>query len=277
MSRWRVFTWLVTLARHLAQNELLVLASAIAYAGMFSVFPFLIAVIALFGLFVDQWHVQQAVDQALRPYLPPDALRLVGQTLDAVVRSRGTVGFLAAVMLLWAGTAMTSALRQALNRVLGAVRPRAYWHRKLIELAMVVMGGAFIGVSVLTSGLLEAAQSLRPLAAVTAAIRRSQVVALLAGLGPWIFSGAAFFVVYRFLPNVRMSRRSLLAGTLTAMVLFEVTKRGFFWFLATVARFPLVYGPLAGVMVLMVWLYLVALLVLVGAEVIWLVERPASA
>ncbi len=61
-------------------------------------------------------------------------------------------------------------------------------------------------------------------------------------------------------------------GALIAAVLFEVTKRLFFRYLLTLSRYPLIYSPLAGVMVFMVWTYVTALVTLAGAAVIRLQE-----
>lgn len=257
----------------LARDEIGILAASIAYTAVLSVFPLLFGVVALLGLYAGRDPVQQAVVEALRPYLPPDALAAVRDTLGAVVRTRGAVGTLAALGLLWTGTAVAGSLRHGLNRVLHVSRPRAFWRRKLVELAMVLLGGGFITASLLVSGLLAAAETVRPLGALTELVRTSRAFAVLSATGPWVLSALAFFVVYRFLPNARLSRRGLLAGTVTAVVLFEATKRGFFWFLRRVATYPLVYGPLAGVVIFMIWVYLVALLVLIGAEVIRLVEQ----
>lgn len=64
----------------------------------------------------------------------------------------------------------------------------------------------------------------------------------------------------------------MLWGTAVAVACFEVLKAGFFWYLRTLARYPLVYGPLAGVIVFMVWVYLVSVVVLLGAEVMAVLE-----
>jgi membrane protein len=95
-------------------------------------------------------------------------------------------------------------------------------------------------------------------------------------VGPWIFSGTAFIIVYRFVPNVRVRRRSLLIGSLVAMTLFELTKRAFFWYLLRLAQYPLAYGPLAGVVVFLVWVYLASLVALMGAALIRQIEHFVS-
>jgi membrane protein len=223
---------------------------------------------------VDQPQAQQAALEALRPYLPAEALGLVGATLDGIVRTRGTATTVATIGLLWSATAATGSLRHALNRVLRAPRPRAFWHRKLVELMLVIFGGLFLGLSVIASATLGAVQNIPGLSAAAEMMQRIRGIRLIGTLGPWIFSALAFLVVYRFLPNVRLSWRSLRLGVLVAMLLFEGMTRAFFWYLRTLGAYPLVYGPLAGLFVFMGWVYLVAVLVLLAAETMVLVEYP---
>jgi len=254
--------------RRMGRDDVLILASATAYAAVLSVFPLLIAVIALLSRMVDPTAAREAVLRAMGPYLPEQSLVLVGQTLESALRARDTAGFVGIVGLLWGATAMTGSLRAALNRVVGA-SPRPYWRRKLSDFAMVIAGGLFLSLSVLVSAV-AAVVGMRsvPLVWLSRWLGDERVARLFATVGPVVFSTAAFYIAYRFLPDVRAGRRSLIWSTLVAMVLFEGLKRAFFWYLRTVATYPLVYGPLAGFIVFMVWVYLVAVIVLFGAEVL---------
>jgi membrane protein len=254
-------------------HDLLMLASSPAYAAVLSVFPLLIAVIALLSRMVDPVEARETVLRAMGPYLPEQALALVRQTLEGALRARSTAGFVGIAGLLWGATAMTGSLRGALNRVIGAA-PLPYWRRKLIDFVMVIAGGIFLSLSVLVSAV-HAVVGTRavPVVWFSRWLGDERVARLVATAGPVVFSTAAFYIAYRFLLNVRAGRRSLLWGTLVAMVLFEGLKRVFFWYLHTVARYPLVYGPLAGFIVFMIWIYLVAVVVLFGAEVLAVVQE----
>jgi membrane protein len=254
-------------------HDLLMLASSPAYAAVLSVFPLLIAVIALLSRMVDPAEAREAVLRAMGPYLPEQALALVRQTLESALRARTTAGYVGIIGLLWGATAMTGSLRGALNRVVGAA-PLPYWRRKLIDFAMVVAGGIFLSLSVLVSAV-HAVVGVRavPLVWLSRWLGDDRVARLFATAGPIVFSTVAFYIGYRFLLNVRAGRQSLLWATLVAMVLFEGLKRAFFWYLRTVASYPLVYGPLAGFIVFMVWVYLVAVIVLFGAEVLAVIRE----
>lgn len=261
----------------LRQHELFVLAAALAYAAVLSIFPLAVTVIAVLGRFVEQARAQQGVADALRPYLPPEALASVRDTLIAVAATRATAGLIGIVGLLWAATAVAGMLRHALNRVLDVSPRRGYLRRKLTDLAMVLLGGAFLSLSVVATGALALAARWPPAAAVATALLDGPLAAAFSAVSPWLFSAAAFLIVYRFLPNVRMSNAALLAGTAVAVVLFEGAKRLFVWYLASLATYPVVYGPIAGLVVFMVWVYVVGLLVLLGGEISALIDRPVGA
>ena len=265
-----------SIGRHMAADGVGTLASSIAYAALLSIFPTLILVIALLSILVTPQAAQDAVIGALAPYLPATAVDIVRDTLQAVEHTRGTATVIASLVLLFGATTAASAVRQALNRVLKVSRQRSFVRRKLVELALVLVGGIFMSLSVVTSTALTLLAIVRPLEAIGALLRQSGVAELAATVGPWLLSAAAFLIVYRFLPNERVRWRSLLAGTAVAVVLFELTKGVFFWYLRTLTGYSLVYGPLTGVVVLLIWVYMAAMILLVGAEVIAEMERART-
>ena len=267
MTRWLTGLWRIPAAtyRSLARHDVFVLAGAIAYSALLSFFPLVIATIALLSQFVDEKTAQQAVVGVLTPYLPPGVPQVVQNTLEGAIRERATAGALATLALLWTATAVASTLRHSLNRLLEAPAVRPFLRRKAVELAMVAMGGALIVLSVAANAALTVVGELPALAGIMGAVRTSAAWNALASAGPWILSGTAFLVVYRFLPNVRLRRRSLLAGCVIATALFQLSTHAFLWYLRTLAHYPLAYGPLAGVVILMVWVYLGALVTLVCA------------
>ena len=257
---------LVALYRRLLGADVFMLAASIAYASLLSLFPLLLGLIALLSQFVARGHAQEAIVAALGPYLPPSALAMVRQTLNTLVPARGA-GTLATVGLFWGATAAASAMRHSLNRILRIPSARAFWRRKLVELAMVLSAGGFLSVSLLASSVWTVVSTLPPLAVAAEFLPASALVAAAAAIGPWIFTALAFLILYRFLPNERLPGRSVLAGVLTGVLLFQGVERVFFQYLRVVAAYPPVYGSIAGVVVFMVWVYLVALIVLLGAGV----------
>ena len=80
-------------------------------------------------------------------------------------------------------------------------------------------------------------------------------------------SFAIFITIYKVLPNTKTQWRYIWLGALVAGVLFEGSKNLFLWYLDHFARYDQVYGNIASVVVLMVWAYISAFILIVGAEV----------
>ncbi len=120
-------------------------------------------------------------------------------------------------------------------------------------------------VSLLVSAA-AATPTLRPVARTMQYFQTTPPAAAANWVGSALLARLAFLIVYRFRPSVRVQRRRLLLGSVCAVVLFEAIKSGFFWYLRRLTAYPAVYGPLVGVVVLMLWIYLVALVLLTGAE-----------
>jgi membrane protein len=270
----RVRSLLQPFFRRAMGNDLPTLAASIAYASVLSVFPLLIGVIAVLGRFVQRAYVEETVLAILGHYMPPVALETVRNALEAVVPSSGTAGVFALGGLLWSATAMASAVRHGLNRVLGVTGEGSLWQRKLVELAMIVLVGVLLGLALIVSAMRE--PLLRLLSRTSNAMFNISMASVLAAVSSWLLVWLAYAIVYRFLPHVRVAWGSLLWGTLVSVPLFEAVEGIFFWYLRVVAHYPIVYGPLVGFVVFMVWVYLLALVLLVGAQVISMLEERRS-
>jgi membrane protein len=247
------------------------LAASIAYASVLSVFPFLIGLIAILSRFMQRTFVEETVLATLAHYLPPVALEAVHGALEAVVPTSGAAAGLALVGSLWSATAMASAVRHGLNRVLGVTGEGSFWQRKVVELAAIVLVGALLGLELVVSAMKEPLQHL--LQTASSVVFNIPIASVLAAASSWVVVWLAYVIVYRFLPHVRVAWGSLLCGTLVSVPLFEAVQRIFFWYLRVVARYPIIYGPLVGFVVFMVWAYLLAVVLLVGAQVIAMLEE----
>jgi membrane protein len=77
----------------------------------------------------------------------------------------------------------------------------------------------------------------------------------------------AFYLVYRFVPNAVVASQDAWPGAITAGVLFVIAQNTFVYFTTTFTSFPLVYGSIAAVIVLLLWAWISSLILLFGAEI----------
>lgn len=268
--------WLLWQAYHkFLTDDALQMAAAIAYNALFSIFPLLLGVVALVGLYVDPVEVRTAITRTLSEYLPPETVRFITRNVTETIEARGTFTIFAIIGLFWAATAAAANIRHTLNLILGIAEPRPLLWRKLTELLFVAMAGAFMILSLITSEAVLGLASLYPETAdFIDSLRQSATGQIASTLTPFLFSLLTFMVIYRYLPNVKIPFWNAFWGAVVTAILFELLKRGFFWYLQSFSRYHLVYGSITGIIVFLVWMYLSAAVLLYGAELANQVGRP---
>ncbi len=238
-------------------------AAIISYYTLFSVFPLILGLVALSGVFLEQGIVRDRIIEAVSQYAP-GSTDLIRRNIEDVVTSRGSAGAVSVAGLLWAATAIFSAIRRGMNQAFEVEQERPLLRQKALELSMVLgVGVLFLGSVVVTAavGLLR---SVLP-SSLSMLERPGTVVAAL--LLPLILSTLSFLALYRLMPNTRVSLGEVWPGALLAAVLFEVAKLAFAWYLANFATYSQVYGALGAVVAFLVWSYYSASILLLGAYV----------
>lgn len=249
------------------KHDCLFAAASIAYYALLSIFPFLLAVAAVSTHFLEYERVQSAIQETLRVYLPPRSHAVILENVREAIRLRGPVGIAAVVVYLWSSSAAVGAVRHTLNRIWDVKRSRPFWRRKLLEvgttLALAGVLGALAIISVGLSILAELGWRI-PLSGPLRDLVLGSPVREVVTVG---LAFAAFLLVYSILPNRPLRLRWLWPGALVAAVLFEAARHAAFWGLARFAQYQLVYGSMAGVVIFVLWTYVTATILLIGAEI----------
>ena len=265
LESWAPTAVLVDMARRAGDHQIGDMAASVAYYALFSLFPLLLGMIAFASLFLDQVEVEREMLTLTSQYLP-GAEGLISENIDGVFRFRGTLGLIALVGLVWSASAVFGSVARVLDRAWSVAETHAFHIVRFRSILMVAGVAGLFTLSFLSSTLLQTAENL------------ADVDPL--GLGGFLASGArsllqgsslvgslAFPVLlYRFAPSQRIPWKDVLFGAIAAGILFEIAKNAFLLYLSRFAQFDRVYGSLSLVIALLLWAYISALILIIGAE-----------
>ena len=248
-------------------DNVLGLAAQTAYYFFFSLFPLLLFSAPLLGIFGGKELILGRVMASAAQALPPSAYTMLDQVVQDVVLSDNAPGLisLGALLALWAGSNIFSALMDALNRAYDVTETRSWMRRKLISLlAVFVAGGALIAA---TLTMLAGEDLVRWFAGQLGLGTQEQLAwtVLQYLLAFALLVGSAWMVFY-FLPNVRQDRTQVLAGAVVTTALWVMVTLAFRAYVQNFGNYNATYGTIGGVIVLLLWMYLSMLVLLVGGE-----------
>jgi membrane protein len=252
-------------AEHKADN-MPIIAGGVAFFGFLSIFPGLIALISIYGLVASPETVTQQIED-LSAQLPDDAARLIGEQLKAIADNSGralTVGLVVSILAaLWSASGGVGNLVTAVNLAYDEVETRNFVKLRALSLALTLGAVAFVIVSFGLLAVVPAVLDALPLGIVGTilahVVRWTLLLAMFAG---------SLAVVYRIAPDRDAPRfRWVSLGAVVATVLWALVSVGFSLYVDNFGSYDKTYGTIAGVIVLMLWLYLTCYLVLLGAEI----------
>lgn len=257
-----------------SDQNLFLISGGVTYAILIALFPGLAAFVSLYGLVFDTAQIEKQV-AVLSGVLPAQTQVLLTQQLHSLAEgSKGALGFAAIVGLLlalWSASRGMSGLITGINIAYEERERRSFFKFNLIALCLTL---GFVVGGVLAIALIAVLP-------VVAFLEIGSAAKWLLLLAQWplliILVMGGLSVLYRFGPDRDKPRwRWVTPGAITATVLWIVASIGFTVYVANFSSYDKTYGSLGGVVILLTWLYLSALMVLVGAVINAQSERQTS-
>lgn len=271
-----IYRTLTAVYRIFSDRDLSLVAAGVAFYFMLSLFPALAAIVTLWGLLADPAEVaeQMVLMQSILPTPIFDLLDTrIEQLVSADTGSLGLASAITTLVALFSARLGVAALMRALNRVYDA-RARRGVRQTVVALSLTA---ALIGLGML------ALASVVVVPLLVALLPLVQEAAWLIEVVRWVVAVTAMMLglalLYRYGPNHDGGRGAWLSpGSVFAFVAWLVISVGLSIYLATFPRFSQVYGSVGAAIALMLWLYLSALVVLLGAalNVATRSDSPAS-
>jgi membrane protein len=271
-SVWAILT---ATRRHIGRDNLSALAGGAAFQALLTLFPALTAAVSVYGLVADPNMVEQQV-MTIQGILPPEAVTLIATWLQALVQGpteRFGIGLLVSILLaLWSMWTASAMLITAVNVCYDEEETRGFLSFNLRALALGA-GLALFGTTALALfAVLPAALAVLPVADPWHEVLGFLRWPILAGVAI-----LALAIVYRYAPNRAEPRwRWISWGAVAATSLWLAGSISFTIYVSRIGSHDKTYGSLGALIILLLWFYLTAYVILAGAELNAEVERRGT-
>jgi membrane protein len=256
---------LLRVKKDIKDDNVSIVAAGVAFFSVLALFPALIAMISIYGLFVEPEEAA-AQAQQLTEVMPTAAADLIGNQMQSVAAaSSGNLSIsliISIAVALWSASSGMNALIQGVNIAYDEPETRGFI--KLRGLALLLTIGA-----ILVFGMAIGAIAVFP--ALAGKLPGGQVLEAVAGVLRWVILGAviigALAVIFRLSPNRDQPRMKWVSsGAIMAAVFWLLASIGFSFYANNFGSYNETYGSIAAVIILMFWLYITAFIILIGAE-----------
>lgn len=248
----------------LYDSEGLTHAASIAYYALLSLFPILLLAISLLGDVTTNTAERDAVVRFVFRYFPGQFAFISGQ-LDAFQSAPVTFGFWGVVALFWGALGVFNAITSAVNHAWAVERRRSFLKHRLYGFLMMVSAGLVLLLGLVIASLVRLTET-----RLHEALARSPWLDNLSGVFASYLATALLIgcvaLVYKYIPNTEVRFRDVWPGAILVGVLWRIALRLFSWYAADLAKWNVIHGSIAAVVVFLLWIYVSAVLLIYGVE-----------
>ncbi len=249
------------------------LAAQLAYYFVLSLFPALLGLIALASFF-PLVHVSRDLLRLLDPIAPSEVIDLIRTELQRIANGdRAGLLSVGVAGALWSSSTAMTAIIDVMNHAYELRETRAWWRVRARAIVLTIGLAAFVLVSIT---LVLAGPELADL---VGRLGAGAVVAWMWKVGQWplvfVLVAAGMAAIYLFGPDARQRWTRVVPGAISAAALWLIGSLGFRFYVVNFGAYATSYGAIGAVIVLLLWFYLLALAIVVGAEVNAAIEHAS--
>jgi membrane protein len=246
-------------------DQVPLLAAGVAFYAFLAIFPALIAIVSIYGLFADPSTIANQLN-SLTAALPDEAAQIITDQVTTLSSRRQTLGIsllLAVLIALWSASAGISNLLTAINVAYDEEEKRGFVKKRLMSLGLTLAAIVFM---VIILALVAVLPPLLKAVFGTGALR--WVLQILGWLVMVVLVAAGLAILYRLGPDRDAPRMKWVSvGAVVATFVWLVASIGFSIYTSTFGNYAKTYGVFAGIVVLLFWLWLTMYAILLGAEI----------
>ena len=255
MSEWKTFG--VIFWQRFNQNKLTQAAGYLTYSTMLAIVPLIMVVFSIFSAFPVFNEVTGALKEFIFTNFAPSASDMVGQYIDEFVNNSKKMSAVGIISLIVVALMLINSIDRTLNSIWHDTETRPIFTSFAIYWLILTLGPLLVGVSIAASAYVKTMFESAP--------NFSFSLKLLSFV-PFLSTWFIFTLIYMVVPNKKVSIKHSAAGALIAAVFFTLGKQAFTWYIVTFPSYQLIYGAMATLPIMLLWIQLSWTVVLLGAQ-----------
>ena len=255
MIEWKTFCTIFW--QRFNQNKLTQAAGYLTYSTMLAIVPLIMVVFSIFSAFPVFNEVTGALKEFIFTNFAPSASDMVGQYIDEFVNNSKKMSAVGIISLIVVALMLINSIDRTLNSIWHDTETRPIFTSFAIYWLILTLGPLLVGVSVAASAYVKSMFE--------SASNFSFGLKLLSFV-PFLSTWFIFTLIYMVVPNKKVSIKHSAAGALIAAVFFTLGKQAFTWYIVTFPSYQLIYGAMATLPIMLLWIQLSWTVVLLGAQ-----------
>ncbi|MDG2960474.1 virulence factor BrkB family protein [Bisgaard Taxon 10/6] len=240
------------------QNKLLLEAGALTYSTMLAIVPLIMVFFSIFSAFPIFHDVTGVLKEFIFTNFAPSAGDIVGQYIDEFVQNSKKMSAVGIISLILVALMLIHSIDNSLNGIWRTPK-RSTLFSFAVYWTILTLGPIIIGVSIAISTYVANLSPFRGELNLPFGIKLLSFV-------PFILTWLSFTLIYALVPNKKINMKHAAAGALVAAVFFTLGKKAFMWYITTFPSYQLIYGAMATLPLMLLWLQLSWLFILLGAQ-----------
>ena len=255
MIEWKMFCTIFW--QRFNQNKLTQAAGYLTYSTMLAIVPLIMVVFSIFSAFPVFNEVTGSLKEFIFTNFAPSASDMVGQYIDEFVNNSKKMSAVGIISLIVVALMLINSIDRTLNSIWQDTGTRPIFTSFAIYWLILTLGPLLVGVSIAASTYVKA--MFESAASFSFGLKLLSFV-------PFLSTWFIFTMIYMVVPNKKVSIKHSAAGALIAAVFFTLGKQAFAWYIMTFPSYQLIYGAMATLPIMLLWIQLSWTVVLLGAQ-----------
>lgn len=241
------------------QNKIAIYSGYLTYTTLLSLVPLILVVFSVFTLLPIFEEATAQLKELMYDNFAPSAGNLVQEYLDLFVENSKKMGLISIVGLVVVAVMLISSIDNALNEIWHNTKKRTMLLSFGLYLMVLIFGPMLVGISIATSSYIFSLEMFSQ----DGFFSFSQYILKFVPFGlTWLM----FALIYLFVPNTSVKFKHAALGALFAGIFFTLGKQIFIWYITTFPSYQAIYGALATIPIMIVWIHLSWRVVLLGGQ-----------